>query len=267
MPDIAVARRRLLSFVAGALACATEVRAATLHGRPQRPAPHRHLVAIDPGHGGIDPGTIGVSGIYEKQITLATAFELAHELEATGRFTVLLTRHADRFVPLRERVARARTHHAELFLSIHADAFPDTAMHGLSVYTLSDRASDREAAGLAARENKGEVVDGLDLAREPREIGQVLLDLARRQTMNRSLALAQDVVAELGRSVVLLEKPRRSAGFAVLTAPDIPSVLVEIGALSNPAEERLLRQPAYRRRIAQGLAHAIERYFAAYGGA
>lgn len=263
MPDRVFARRDLLPLLAAAFACSAEAYAAP-RARQPHPAPRRHLVAIDPGHGGMDPGTIGVSGVYEKQITLATALELARELEATGRFTVVLTRHGDTFVPLRERVAGARAHGAELFLSVHADAFPDAAMHGLSVYTLSDRASDHETAALAARENRGELVDGVDLARQSRVIGQILLDLARRQTMNRSLALAQDVVAELEHNVVLLEKPHRSAGFAVLTAPDIPSVLVEIGTLSNPAEERLLRQAAYRRRIAAGLAHAIERYFAAY---
>ena len=266
MPELVVARRILLSLLAGALACAADAQAAALRARHRTPQPRRHLVAIDPGHGGIDPGTIGASGTYEKQITLATALELAQAIERAGRFQILLTRHRDSFVPLRERVARARAHNAELFLSIHADAFPDAEMRGLSVYTLSDRASDRETAALAARENGADLVGGVNLSRQPREIGQILLDLERRQTMNRSSALAQDVVAELGREVTLLEKPHRSAGFAVLTAPDIPSVLVEIGTLSNPAEERLLRQPAYRRRLAQGLLRAIERYFAAYGG-
>jgi len=264
MPDIVLARRALLALLACGAWAGAEARAATLRARHARPVQHRRVVVIDPGHGGIDPGTIGASGTYEKSITFATALELAHDLERSGRFQVLLTRRRDTFVPLRERVVRARAGHAELFLSIHADAFPDTAMHGLSVYTLSDQASDRETAALAARENRADLVGGVNLSRQPREIGQILLDLERRQTMNRSLALAQDVVAELGRDVTLLEKPHRAAGFAVLTAPDIPSVLVEIGTLSNPGEERLLRQPAYRRRIAQGLMRAIERYFAAY---
>src|SRR5205823_14563110 len=163
-----------------------------------------------------------------------------------GRFHALLTRRGDVFVPLRERVARARMGHAELFVSIHADALPDSAMRGLSVYTLSDQASDRETAALAARENKDDFVAGIKLSQQRRDIAPILLDMARRQTNNGSLALAHTIVAELGRAVPLLEKPQRAAGFAVLTAPDMPSVLVELGCLSNPAEERLLPQRAYQ---------------------
>lgn len=267
MPDIVVARRALLgALLVGAVTTAADSRAASMRARHPRAATSRYIVAVDPGHGGADPGAIGAGGIYEKRITLPTALELAHALDRTGRVAVLLTRRSDRFIPLRERVARARAARAELFVSIHADAFPDAGVRGLSVYTLSDKASDRETAALAARENRADIVGGVNLSRQPREIGQILLDLERRQTMNRSLALAQDIVAALGREVTLLEKPHRSAGFVVLTAPDIPSVLVEIGALSNPAEARLLQQQSYRRRIAQGLAGAIERYFAAYGG-
>ncbi|HEX3537530.1 MAG TPA: N-acetylmuramoyl-L-alanine amidase [Stellaceae bacterium] len=267
MPDFVIARRALLAALAGSAWAHRSAGAAALRERHPRPLPHRHLIAVDPGHGGTDPGAIGAGDVYEKEITLATALELARQLERTDRFRALLTRRTNLFVPLRERVARARRHSAELFLSIHADTFSDPATRGLSVYTLSDQASDRETAALAARENKADLIGGVNLSRQPREIGQILLDLERRQTMNRSRVLAQDVVTELGHDVTLLEKPHRSAGFAVLTAPDIPSVLVEIGTLSNPAEERLLRQPAYRRRIAQGLVRAIERYFAAYGGA
>jgi N-acetylmuramoyl-L-alanine amidase len=268
MPDVVLARRALLALFGGGAVAHAEARATALRPkRARQPQQRRPAVAIDPGHGGVDPGTIGPSGVFEKNITFATAIELAHELERTGRFRVLLTRRGDRFVALRERVARARTHRADLFLSIHANAFPDSAMHGLSVYTLSEAASDRETAVLAARENSADSVGGVNLSRQPREIGQILLDLERRQTMNRSLMLAEDIVAELGHHVALLEKPHRAAGFAVLTAPDIPSVLVEIGTLSNRAEERLLRQPAYRQRLAHGLLRAIERYFAAYGAA
>jgi N-acetylmuramoyl-L-alanine amidase len=221
------------------------------------------VVALDPGHGGVDPGAIGPGGVYEKDITLATARELARQLAGTGRFRPLLTRRTDVFVPLRERVARARMEHAELFLSLHADALPDSAMRGLSVYTLSDQASDRETAALATRENRDNFVAGINLSRQPRDIAPVLLDLARRQTNNRSLTLAHAVVAELGRAVPLLEKPHRAAGFAVLTAPDMPSVLVELGCLSNRVEERLLPQRAYQQRLAHALLRAIEDYFAA----
>jgi N-acetylmuramoyl-L-alanine amidase len=265
MPDIVLARRALLALLAGAAWAHGTASAAASRARPAKPIPRRHIIAIDPGHGGADPGTSGATGIYEKSITLATAFELAREIDRTPHFQALLTRRRDAFVPLRQRVARARAARAELFLSIHADAFPDRSTRGLSVYTLSNEASDRETAALAVRENKADLVGGVNLSRQPREIGQILLDLERRQTMNRSLSFAHDIVTELGRDVTLLEKPHRFAGFAVLTAPDIPSVLVEVGTLSNPTEERLLRQPAYRQRLARGLLRAIERYFAAYG--
>ena len=233
-------------------------------GKARRlPAPKpARIIAIDPGHGGEDPGAISPHGLYEKNITLGAARELARMLAATGRYRAFLTRQGDIFVPLRERVARARVAHAELFLSVHADALPDTEMRGLSVYTLSDQASDRETAALAARENKDDFVSGIHLRRVRRDIAPVLLDMARRETNNRSLLLARAIVSELGRAVPLLERPHRAAGFVVLTAPDVPSVLVELGCLSNPVEERLLPQRAYQHRLARGLLIAIEDYFA-----
>jgi len=232
--------------------------------RPQRKPvpPPTAVIAIDPGHGGIDPGAIGPDGVYEKDIVYAAAVDLARLLAATQRFRVFLTRHRDEFVPLPERVARARARHADMFMSIHADALPNRALRGLSVFTLSTQASDQEAAALAESENR-EVVDGIDLKRQSHDVGNILLDLARRQTDNLSLALAHDVVTTLGQRVALLENPQRSAHFIVLTAPDIPSVLVELGCLSNPIEGRLLQQAAYRERLARGLAQAVELYFAA----
>lgn len=267
MRDTVIARRALLAFVAslagggwGTVFGAARNKSPGLRPRTKPP---RRVIALDPGHGGVDPGAISPRGIYEKNITLATARELARQLDATGRYRAVLTRDSDVFVPLRERVTRARLHHAELFLSIHADALPDRGLRGLSVYTLSDQASDRETAALAARENREHFVIGVKLSRQPREIGAILLDLIRRQTNNRSLMLARGVVGELGRSVTLLETPHRSAGFVVLTAPDMPSALVELGCLSNREEERLLPQPAYQKRLAQGLLRAIDDYFAA----
>jgi len=232
---------------------------------PRRPsAKPARIVAIDPGHGGVDPGAISPHGLYEKDVVLTTARELARQLDAAGRFRIVLTRHGDVFVPLRERVAHARTEHAELFVSIHADALPDSELRGLSVYTLSDQASDRETAALAARENKDDFVAGINLRRQRRDIAPILLDMVRRQTTNRSLALAHAIVRELGHAVPLLEKPHRAAGFAVLTAPDVPSVLVELGCLSNPVDERLLGQRAYQQSLARGLLRAIEDFFAAH---
>jgi N-acetylmuramoyl-L-alanine amidase len=266
MPDIIIARRTLLALAAGIASgiWPTRPAGAQPQGKGMPPHPRRHLriVALDPGHGGVDPGAISPHGIYEKSLTLATATELAHQLDSTGRYQTVLTRRSDRFVSLRARVARARAAHAELFLSIHADALPDSAMRGLSVYTLSNEASDRDTAALAIRENKDDFVGGVHLRRQPREIGAILLDLARRQTNNRSLTLARMIVEELGRVVPLLETPHRAAGFAVLTAPDMPSTLVELGCLSNPGDERLLPQRAHQQRLAHGLARAIDDYFA-----
>lgn len=277
MRDIMVARRALLALAAGAalgtgvagiwpIGQAAARRPAERRPPTRKPPPARKLlrvVALDPGHGGVDPGAVSPQRIYEKDITLAAARALARLLEATGRYHIVLTRRGDIFVPLRGRVARARASRAELFLSIHADTLPDHTMRGLSVYTLSNEASDRATAALALRENGDDFVAGVRLSRQPREIGAVLFDLARRQTDNLSLTLAHAIVAELGRTVPLLEKPHRSAGFAVLTAPDIPSALVELGCLSNPEDERLLHQPGYLQRLARGLAQAIDDYFAA----
>jgi N-acetylmuramoyl-L-alanine amidase len=218
------------------------------------------VIVVDPGHGGIDPGAIGPGGIYEKTITLATAWQLAWLLAASGRFRVVMTRSGDQFVPLPQRVAIARAARADLFLSIHADALPQAAMRGLSVFTLSSEASDREAAALAASENRD---IGTELGREPSLVRNVLFELARQQTMNASMRFAHDIVGALGHEVRLLDHPIRSADFVVLTAPDIPSVLVELGCLSNPREERLLQQPDYRQKLARGLARAITAYIAA----
>jgi len=268
MRDTAIARRALLALAVGVVigGWPAEPTGARAHAeRKPKTKPKRQQVrtiVLDPGHGGADPGAISPRGIREKTIALATARELARQLKASGRYRAVLTRQRDVFVPLRERVARARRHRAELFLSIHADALPDAAMRGLSVYTLSEQASDRETAALAIRENKDDFVAGIKLSRQPPVIGAILFDMARRQTNNQSLALARSIVDELGRAVTLLDKPRRSAGFAVLTAPDIPSALVELGCLSNREEERLLPRPAYQRRLSQALVRAIDDFFA-----
>jgi N-acetylmuramoyl-L-alanine amidase len=269
MWDIACARRDVLRLLAGCGAIGARFDAASAQppgrGKPalrgKSPLRYRPMIVLDPGHGGIDPGAIGPDGVYERNIVYPTAQYLAVQLVATHRFRVALTRSPDEFVPLRERVVRARALRADLFLAIHADALPDPAMHGLSVFTLSAKASDREAAALAESENK-DVVEGVRLSREPREVEDILIALARRQTDNASIAFARDVVTALRGDVVLLENPQRSADFAVLTAPDIPSALVELGCLSNPSEERRLRQPGYQRQLARGLARAIEAYFA-----
>ncbi len=229
------------------------------------PAPGPRLLMLDPGHGGVDPGCIGAGGTYEKDITLAMGLELARQLEATGRYRVKLTRTDDEFVSLMDRVGRARTAGAELFLSIHADALPEERMRGASVFTLSEQASDKEAAALAARENNADLVAGpvagVDLSRHTPEVSSILFDLARRETNNLSLRLAQDLVTELGRRVTLLNHTHRSAGFVVLKAPDIPSALIETGCLSNHEEEKLLQQASYQHKLVAGLLQSINDYF------
>ena len=216
---------------------------------------------LDPGHGGVDPGCISVNGAYEKDITLAMARSLARDLEAGGRFRVKLTRSDDEYVQLGERVARARAAGADIMLSIHADALPDEHLRGASVFTLSEQASDRAAAALAARENRADFVAGIDLSRHAPEVSDILFDLARRETNNQSIRLARDLVAELGRRVRLLNHSHRSAGFAVLKAPDIPSALVETGCLSNREEEALLQSLPYQRKLTQGLMQSLNDFF------
>jgi N-acetylmuramoyl-L-alanine amidase len=271
MRDTTIARRALLALAAGIAICfwsadpaGSRTRSARRRPKAEIPQPKRkpRMVALDAGHGGVDPGAISPRGIKEKTVTLALARELGRQLKASGRYRVVLTRRRDVLVKLRERVARARRHRAELFLSIHADALPEAETRGLSVYTLSEQASDREAAVLASRENRDDFVLGLKMSKQPPVIGAILLDLARRETNNRSLALAHAIVAEAGREVRLLPKPHRAAGFVVLSAPDIPSALVEVGCLSNPDEERLLPSPSHQRRLAQALLRAIDDYFA-----
>jgi N-acetylmuramoyl-L-alanine amidase len=273
MRDIALGRRAALRLLAFFLASGWGLAEAMPHARRHRrfhrrpayrtPPSVRPLpvIVIDPGHGGIDPGAIGAGGVYEKNITLATAWRLAWLVAESGHFRVVMTRSGDTFVSLSERVAIARAVKADLFLSLHADALPDTALRGLSVFTLASAASDRDAAALAASENR-DVVTGVAVRRQASLVRSVLFDLARQQTRNASRIFAHDILAALGREVTLLDHPIRSADFVVLTAPDIPSVLVELGCLSNPREERLLRQEAYRQRLARGLARAITAYFA-----
>ncbi len=222
---------------------------------------HQLIIVLDPGHGGADPGATGVSGIFEKHITLAMALELREKLLSTNRYSVLLTREDDTFVALRERVASARAHNADLFISIHADAIAIPEISGLSVYTLSEESSDQEAAALAERENRADLIGGVDVSREPRDVANILIDLVQRETMNHSAQLASAFTRELRREIRLLPKTHRFAGFAVLKAPDVPAILLEMGYLSNPQEEQLLHQPAYRARLIAAMVRAIDDYF------
>lgn len=232
-----------------------------LSARQPRRASEKILVAIDAGHGGVDPGAIGVSGVYEKDIVLNAARILKSELERTGRYRVLLTRDRDIFLRLRERIAIARQAGADLFLSLHADSIPNRNLRGASVYTLSEKASDKEAGLLAENENKSDIIAGMDFGTETPEVTSILIDLAQRETMNHSARLAGIIVREMRGKVRLLRKPHRFAGFAVLKAPDIPSVLVELGFMSNNDDEKLMRSSAHLKRIARALRRSVDSYF------
>lgn len=223
-----------------------------------RTAPRRPLIVLDPGHGGRDPGAIGVSGTLEKRITLAAALELKARLERGGRCRVLLTRSRDVFVPLGARIDLARRRDAALFLSLHADSAPGA--RGASVYTLSETASDSFSAALAQRENRADAAGGMRLPSVPPEVQRILISLMKRETRQGSERIARLTVAALKDEVALLPNTHRRAGFVVLKAPDVPSALVEMGFLSNAADEAALRRPAHRAKLAAALAEAVHGY-------
>ena len=237
---------------------------------PAKPAPliepkgadEPRVIVIDPGHGGIDPGAIGATGIYEKDIVLAAAFELKRQLESGGRYQVVMTRESDNFLPLRSRVAVARDMLGDLFVSLHADSIGNKGVRGASVYTLSEKASDKEAAALASRENKSDIIAGLDLSEHyDAEVAAILITLTQRETMNCSATFAALLVQELAKNAKTLANAHRSAGFRVLKAPDVPSILIEMGYLSNKKDEAFLDSDAGRRTLMESVVRAIDAYF------
>ncbi len=221
----------------------------------------RRVVVIDAGHGGVDPGTQGRSGVYEKTVVLAFARQLAEELRSSGRYDVHLTRETDIFLPLRQRVTIARQHKADLFISVHADAIQKPTVRGLSVYTLSENASDAEAAALARKENQSDLIAGLDLQGESPEVTGILIDLAQRETKNYSSRFAKSIVDYASQNTTTLDPAHRFAGFVVLKAPDVPSVLIELGFLTNTEDEKLITSPTWRANMARAFSRAIDRYF------
>lgn len=225
------------------------------------PARAHKVIVIDAGHGGIDSGTTGVDGLMEKDLVLDEAKRLGAVLAQRG-YTVHLTRDSDVYVPLRERVNIARGYDADLFISLHADSNPDPSVSGASVYTLSERGSDKEAAALARKENQSDIIAGVDLAGQDDAVSHILIDLAQRDTMNRSAHFAQSVVGLLGRTTdVLARTPHRSAAFVVLKAPDVPAVLVELGYLSNVRDCDQMGTDAWREGAALALADAVDQHF------
>jgi N-acetylmuramoyl-L-alanine amidase len=234
---------------------------------PPRPKPEgaqrKRVVVLEPGPGGIDPGALARGrSVREKDITLAMARQLRDELIRRGRYHVVLTRDRDIFIRLRERIGMARAAGADVFISLHADFIRNRKVRGASVYTLSERASDREAADLAAKENKSDVIAGVDLTGETAEVTNILIDLAQRETMNHSAAFARILVREMSRNTKFLRKSHRFAGFAVLKAPDVPSVLVEMGYLSNSRDVSQLTSRSYRAGLAAAIADGVDGYFA-----
>ncbi len=219
------------------------------------------LVAIDPGHGGEDPGAVGPRGTREKEVVLAIAKRVARELNNRPGMQAFLTREGDYFVGLRERVRKAREAGADLFVSIHADAFRDRDARGASVYTLSRQgATDEAAAWLARRENRSDFAGGVDLSKVDKVVASVLLDLSQTATISDSLELGEGVLNQLDEISPLHRQEVNQAPFVVLKSPDIPSILVEVGFISNPREEIRLRRPAHQRRLAQTLIQGVAEF-------
>ena len=224
----------------------------------------RPLIVLDPGHGGIDNGTKAPSGEFEKDVVLAFAQVLRDKLLASGKYRVEMTRTDDTFVALDDRVRFARAKHAALFISLHADFLPkgEGTTEGASIYTLSDRASDTEAARLAEAENKADIIAGVDLTAEPNDVTNILVDLAQRETKTFSVQFARTALGELKAATTVHKQPLKAAGFKVLTAPDVPSVLIELGYMSTKDDLKHLISPAWRVKAAGALAQAVDTYFA-----
>lgn len=222
------------------------------------------IIVIDPGHGGIDTGAIGASGTPEKMIVLKFAQALKAKLDETEKFQVHLTRATDVFIALGERVQIARQLGADLFISIHADSVPRNwrrTARGATIYTLSEAASDREAEALAQKENRSDIIAGVEMDSELDDVTNILIQLAQRETKNYSVSFTRAALAQMRGEVQINDNPHRFAPFRVLKAPDVPSVLIELGFVSNPKDEALLRSDAWRQKFAESLARAVEDYF------
>lgn len=227
----------------------------------------RPVIVIDPGHGGIDSGAVNTAaGINEKTVVLEIARTLRDKIEASGRYRTVLTRDGDSFVPLGDRVRIAREAQAKLFISLHADSLSrrgNDDVRGATVYTLSDKASDAEAQRLADDENKADLIAGLDLSEEPSDVAGILLDLAQRETKNFSAQFARTLGGAVAGAARMHKSPLKSAGFKVLKAPDVPSVLFELGYLSSKRDLDLMTSPEWRANVTDAMVTAIEAYFSA----
>ncbi len=238
------------------------IRDVAAHETGIRSGKTRPLIVLDPGHGGFDPGTHGETGLVEKDVSLAVAKALQERLELSGHYRVKLTRDSDVFIALRDRVSMARAAHGDLFVSLHADSNEHREIRGASVYTLSPGATDRETANLANKENHSGVALGLEAPEINPVADSILSDLGGREIMNLSVRFAGTIIATLpGATAVHSPLPHRSADFAVLKAPDIPSVLIELGYLTNHDDETAMATAAWRSRVAVALSAAIDRHF------
>ena len=218
-------------------------------------------IIIDPGHGGRDSGAVGVLKIQEKNITLEVAKRLKTKCDKKIFFNCILTRKTDKYISLRDRVHFARKQKGDLFISLHADFNKKKNVRGISIYTLSERASDKEAEALAKRENQSDLIAGLDLATESTEVRNILIDLTQRETLNQSSNFVDELINEFKSKTKLLNRTHRFAGFAVLKSPDIPSVLIEMGYLSNKNDAKLLTTDKYQNKIVNSIYNAAINYF------
>jgi len=237
-----------------------QIRIAPRRGAPPLAGSGKPVVVIDPGHGGIDSGAVGEGGLREKDVTLEFGLELTRQLKAGGKLEPVLTRDTDTFLSLSERVDLARQNQAALFISIHADTVRQDYVRGATVYTLSDDASDALAAALAARENRSDILAGLALEDQPDDVADILVDLARRETRNLSVRFAKSLVEDMDGNFELNSNPWRRASFKVLKAPEVPSVLLELGYLSNTEDEAMFRAEKWPAKEAETVARAVETF-------
>lgn len=228
---------------------------------PPRRTSNKRIVVVDAGHGGVDPGTLGRFGPNEKVLTLKISREIKKELEATGRYKVYMTRDKDIYIPHRRRFGLAKDVGADLFISVHVDAIANPKVRGGTVYTLNEKASDSEAARLAAKENKSDILAGVDLAETNNEVSSILIDLAQRETMNSSAEFAEILVPAMREEVRMHKKAHRFANLLVLKSPDVPSILLETGYQTNRADARMLNSVAGQKRISRAVRKAADRYF------
>jgi N-acetylmuramoyl-L-alanine amidase len=230
---------------------------------PAKPNGQKRVIVIDPGHGGIDPGAVSARRTKEKDVVFDFAKALKQALDMSGHYDVRLTRDGDTFITLRDRVSVAREAKADLFIAIHADTVRGQTVTGTTLYTLSETASDAEAEALAQKENKVDDIAGINLGQQNAEVADILIDLVRRESKNHAMLFSRAALDEIKGVTTMTGKPLRSAGFMVLKAPDVPSVLIELGYLSSLEDEEKLLSPAWRKRMAKALATAVDRHFAA----